>query len=397
MYLPIELGDQIRRDGSGEPQAAVRGLYDIDGNLGESYAVASDRWLTLFSKRVGQPFSSRRLAMEEIDELTIQDDRAFLYLQIKAAGQTFQLKFSTWDRADLEQITALWSEHSGRLAVEGEAHLKTTASSTSAPETLDALTAFCASVHALIQADGHADQVELNILQQAVPDPSLIEQGRRHLERTGVEGLLPQLKAVLNPSQRLCLLANLIEVAMADGVLRSKEQRLLERFQAALEISEPDYQAVFNTLRIGHQLAVFADEGPRSAEHELNPLAAFVAALHAMVQADGAADPKEQAILWHLVDDPVASHQGMNFLATHGSEALLNRLNILLTPSQKLCLLANLIKAAMIDGVLRSAEQRLLDRFREALAISDRDYQAIFDVQMLKNNLSVFALPEGSR
>ena len=394
MYLPIELGDQLRRDGSGEPQAVARGLYDLDGNLGESYVVAGDQWLMLFSKRVGQPFTSRRLGMEEIDELAIQDDRAFLYLQIQAAGQKFHLKFSTWDRADLDKIAALWSEHSGRLAVDGEASVQTSTTPATTLPPLDPLTAFCASVHAIIQADGHVDQVELNNLQNVVRDPSIIEQGRQCLDQAGLAGLLPRLKPTLNHSQKLCLLANLIDVSMADGLLRSKEQQMLERFRAALEINEADFQALFDTLTIENQLAVFVDENRPGTSEALSPLAALVASLHAMIQADGAADPKELNLLRRLIDDPSVSAFGLKFLAAHGIEELLNRLNALLTPPQKLCLLANLLKVAMADGLLRSTEQRLLARFKEATGVSDRDYQALFDVLLLKNNLSVFAPPE---
>ncbi len=115
-----------------------------------------------------------------------------------------------------------------------------------------------------------------------------------------------------------------------------------------------------------------------------------------MIHADGNADTHELAILWHLIDDHTATHQGMNFLAARGIEALLKRVTGELNPAQKLCLIANLIKVAMIDGVLRSSEQRLLARFKQAADISDQDYQAIYDVLMLKNNLSVFAPPEGS-
>ena len=396
MYLPVDLGDQVEKHCGSAPKAAARALYDLDGNLGESYAVATDHWLVLFSKRVGSEFTSQRFPMEEIADMAINDDRAFLYLDIMVAGKKFHLKFSSWDRGDLEQITDLWTEQSGRLAVEGETPIKTASTAPNAPATLSPLTAFCASVHAMIQADGHVDQVELNILQNAVPSRPEIEAGKHYLSQVGQESLLARLREALDSPQRLCLLANLIDVAMADGLLRSKEQRLLDQFREALNISEVDYQSLFDTLRIENQLAVFEEDPSVIADADLSPLAAFVAALYAMIQVDDNADPKELAVLWHLVDDHAATNQGMNFFARGGIEGVLHRVPRSLNHAQQLCLMANLLKVAMIDGVLRSSEQQLLTRFKEATGISDADYEALYDVLLLKNNLSVFASPVGS-
>jgi len=45
---------------------------------------------------------------------------------------------------------------------------------------------------------------------------------------------------------------------------------------------------------------------------------------------------------------------------------------------------------AMVDGSFRSAEQRLLHQFRDAIGIDTENYNAVYQVLMLKNDFSIF-------
>lgn len=392
MTLPEELSRRIAAAGGGASKVAARALYNLDGNLGETWATTDGTTLFLFTKRIGQEFALISTPLSEVDDLTVRDDGSFAYLQVQSCGRTRNLKFSIWDRRDLDHLCLCWTEVSGRVAREGTRHLRlepvTPAHAPPAP--LTPLVAFCAAVHAMIQADGNADATELFVLQTAVRDPDVIERGRQWLEQHGEAALLKEMSGLLNGEQKLCLLANVAAVGMADGLWRSKEQAFLERLQAALAVDGAQFQPVFDVVMLQHALCLFDAE---SAAHAgpTAPLTLLAALLESAAEADGGIGQEEQTLLWHLVDDPEISSEARLLLQRDGLDVVLRHASLLLSDQQKQCLLANLLKVAMVDGVLRSKEQALLERIRKSLGVPEGAWQAIHHALMVKSNLTVFA------
>ena len=69
---------------------------------------------------------------------------------------------------------------------------------------------------------------------------------------------------------------------------------------------------------------------------------------------------------------------------------LISKLNEALDGNQKLCIVANVVDVAMTDGKFCSAEQLLVKQIRQGFDISDDNYDAIFKVLLIKNNIGVF-------
>jgi len=57
-------------------------------------------------------------------------------------------------------------------------------------------------------------------------------------------------------------------------------------------------------------------------------------------------------------------------------------------------MMANLVEMAMIDGLVRGKERKLLSQVREAVGVEKENFDAIFEVLMLKNNRSVFEITD---
>jgi tellurite resistance protein len=391
MKVPPELSQRLLELGAKPPAAAVRALYDLEGNLGETWAITDGDTLFLFSKRIGQAFRLSQHPLKAIDDLAIREDGSFAWLQVLEAGRKLEMKFSVWDRHDLDAICRCWSEVSGRPARNGTRHLARDVIPTAhAPaQPLTPLTAFCAAIHAMARADGSPDPTELLVLLTAVRQPTVIDRGREWLEQHDDEALFARLPELLNEEQKLCLLANAAAVGMADGLWRTAEQRLLERLRHVLGVPETVFQPVFDVLMIQHTLHVFEAGTPEQQQRALELLAA---ALHAMSRADGEVSQEELAVLWHLVEDPGATNTGANLLEQEGVDGVIAQTAATLSGPQGLCLLTNLLKVAMVDGVLRSKEQALAERFRQALRVTDGTWQAIHHALMVKNNLAVFAV-----
>jgi uncharacterized tellurite resistance protein B-like protein len=61
----------------------------------------------------------------------------------------------------------------------------------------------------------------------------------------------------MNSEQRLTTIANLIDIAMADGVLVGAEQQLLEDFVKAFEISREKIEQIVNVISIKNNKSIF--------------------------------------------------------------------------------------------------------------------------------------------
>jgi uncharacterized membrane protein YebE (DUF533 family) len=393
MTLPPELLRCLTDAGAAPIRAAARALYDLEGHLGETWAVTDGARLFLLSRRIGEEFKFTPTALKDIDDLGVRDDSAFAYLQIQSAGKTRELKFSAWDRRDLDALCLCWTEATGQIAREGTRHLQLEPIGTAHPpvSALTPLTAFCAAIHAMMRADGHPDASELFVIQTALHDPGVIERGRQWLEHHGEEALLKGLFGLLNDEQKLCLLANAAAVGMADGMWRTREQGWLDRLQKVLAVPEAEFQPVFDVLLIQHGLNVFESD---TAAHggPTAPLTLLAASLRAMAEVDGGIGPEEHALIWQLVEDAEIGTEAESLLRRDGLETVMRHAALALSLPQKNCLLTNLLKVAMVDGVLRSKEQALLEHFRRELGVAEGPWQAMHHALMVKNNLTVFAV-----
>ncbi len=141
-----------------------------------------------------------------------------------------------------------------------------------------------------------------------------------------------------------------------------------------------------------HQVAVLAEPGGETENDDgLTPLIAFCAALHAMMAVDQSFSGEEQEVLQRLVGNEQVVQAGVSYLQAHDLEFLLARLPSVMNPAQRGCLMNNLVGLAMVDGELNGAEQVLLERYRQALEIAEDDYREMYEILLLKNNLTVFA------
>ncbi|MEW6304159.1 MAG: TerB family tellurite resistance protein [Verrucomicrobiota bacterium] len=387
MKLPAEPAAEFQKLSQTDAQIVVRAIYALDGHMGETFAVTNGTALFLFSKRIGEGYQNIHLPFGEIGGLSVETDGAYSRLNITAAPRSYQLMFTAWDKPALERIVEDWQLAAGVGKPAGRV-------AGGSPDELSPLVIFCACHLAMMQVDGTIRVDEMASLVRAVKDPYAIDGARRFLQTDGLDKVLPHLKN-LDENQKLCLLGNLAVLAMTDGLLRGREQEMLERFREAMEVPPDEARRVIENLLIKNNLSIFkstADPAPAQpvAREQLTPLVAFCASLQAMIEADGTVDKEELAILSHAISNPLTIAQGISYLKEHGLDALLERLQKVLDRPRRQCLLANLIAVAMADGLLRSREQELMDRFRIALGMDEQQYEALFHTLMLKNCLSLF-------
>ena len=396
MNLPAEILQTFDASTLGEPRVALRSLFDLDGNIGETHLVADGRVLHLFSRNLGGVFETTRLPLDGIDHLSVGADGLYQVLRLTSNAQTRAVRLTSWDQPELDRLMAFWAaaapEGTNRAGEAAQVAPQPFAHQVRIPAAPRVLLA--ASLEAMAEVDGQTTAGERSAIQRVLGDSPAETQGADYLRKHGLEPVLSALEAGLSLPQKRCLLANLLTVAMSDGLLRSTEQELIDRFKEAMAFKEDVFQPIHDVLLTLHNLAVFATGSTGGTGPDgLTSLEVFCACLYAVAQEDGRVAGEELEALERIIPDAAQWTAAAEANSTHGREALLVEVGRLGRAQQR-CLLTNLLALAMSDGWLRSVEQAEIERFRVAMAIPDQDYAEIHRVLMVKDDLSVF--PESS-
>lgn len=165
-------------------------------------------------------------------------------------------------------------------------------------------------------------------------------------------------------------------------------------FQYALSMTEERARSMYDILLLKNNLSIVANcqtPGGSVGNDPLTPLVALCAALQAAIRADGQTGEMETEYLLRLINDPAACRQGEDYLEEHDLEELYVQLPLVLGSDQRRCLMANLLQIMLENGELTGQEQDLIERFREALKLSESQYQEILEGLLLANNMTVYA------
>ena len=95
----------------------------------------------------------------------------------------------------------------------------------------------------MIHADGEVEAEEIGqVLQALGNDKTLFDDAGKYAKSKDVNAFLAESAALLNADQKLCVLLNLLDSLMADGVAAPEEQALFSRFMTAYGVSEETLQ-----------------------------------------------------------------------------------------------------------------------------------------------------------
>lgn len=116
------------------------------------------------------------------------------------------------------------------------------------------------SAMTMIGIDGDIDDDEVSILQR-------LDRGNRRNDwdvahkawkKNKTEDIVPLVVGALDESQQLTTIANLIDIAMADGELDGDEKVLLEAFVEAFSISGSDVENIVKVISIKNNKSIFS-------------------------------------------------------------------------------------------------------------------------------------------
>lgn len=108
-------------------------------------------------------------------------------------------------------------------------------------------------------ADGQMDEEEIGHLVSVLGRGATrqqVETALRYVRSTQPDQFLAESAPKLRPDQKLCIILNMIDSAMADGEAEQGEQQLVMKFAAAWGLSEADLTPYFHALVAKNDRAV---------------------------------------------------------------------------------------------------------------------------------------------
>lgn len=119
--------------------------------------------------------------------------------------------------------------------------------------------AYVLAAMTLIAADGSIDEEEILYLRRlAKGDADSVKNAQKVWQANpNLKDLLPLIAAALDDKQREVVIANLIDLAMADGLLAGAEKELLTLYLQAFNIGEEQVKPIIDVIATKNNSSVF--------------------------------------------------------------------------------------------------------------------------------------------
>ncbi|MFH1035887.1 MAG: TerB family tellurite resistance protein [Pseudomonadota bacterium] len=110
----------------------------------------------------------------------------------------------------------------------------------------------------MISADGSVEDEELATLKRIVRgDGNAFNQAFLVYKDRPIQECIGLVGAALNPQQRVAALANLLDIAMADGILAGAEQELLTAYVERFQVNEEIIKDLVDVIAVKNDFSIF--------------------------------------------------------------------------------------------------------------------------------------------
>ena len=127
--------------------------------------------------------------------------------------------------------------------------------------TLTPAISVAASMIYMMASDGELAEEEMNYLfitLRSFGEPQeLIDSASKYAKKNDLDTFLNDANQLLSEDQKRTLLANLIDLLLADGSAEEEEQELFFRFVEAFGLTEEDVQPFIDIISIKNDFALF--------------------------------------------------------------------------------------------------------------------------------------------
>ena len=279
-FLPDKVKNSLKGVLAGRtPSIIMRSNGDILGEPGEGYVIADGDDLLLFSRKLGEAgFREVRAALRDIADFQIEKEGGQSVLALTIGAETFRIKGSNFEIKELEPVMRRWANPdevpaeaakptgSVSMPTRGTAPTQSgvpaVAKAAPTPSTTTGITPYLGMAVAMMHvamADGKVAPEEDRYLRHVYQDDlATLKAPLAYFKVHTYPELLKALQPMLNQEQKLCILANLMDIGMSDGTFRSSEQRLMREFATVMALTEDEIETIRQVLILKNRISVLA-------------------------------------------------------------------------------------------------------------------------------------------
>ena len=256
------------------------------------------------------------------------------------------------------------------------------------PSGLTPHTTLVAALLYMMSIDGDLAPEEISRLQESVgKDKEAIPSARAYIKKNKFDSFLKDANEILDRPSKLCILANVYETMLSDGVVEKAETTLFNKLQKSFGFTDKTFEAVSSVILAKNEHAVL---GPYHAEQAeklvLTPHLILAASILYMMSADGEVSNEEIGQLSAVINP----YEGLQSAAMAYVEKVQLREFIQdakkkINEAQKTYVLLNLCDSMLADGVAEPREVVIFNQILEVFGFSEHAFKPNYSVIHIKN------------
>jgi len=248
--------------------------------------------------------------------------------------------------------------------------------------------ALAVSMIYMLTADGEIDDHESSQLQAVVGNHNeLLDMSFIYAEENSVEEFIKDTTGVLNQADHWCILTNLCDCLLSDGVADDHELNLFRQISDAYGVSEMGFKTHFNNLKIKNNksiLGTFTEKSLTLTDQSAH--LTLACCLLYMMAADGnIADEEIGQLQVVLGEFEGLQAVAMKTVRSIKMNAFLRQAAPLLTQDQKIMVLSNVCDSMMSDGKVDVIEDNLFQSMLTAFSVTVTGFKPYYETIKIKN------------
>ena len=245
-----------------------------------------------------------------------------------------------------------------------------------------------ASLLYMMSTDGDLAPEEISRLQESVGlDKEAIPKARAYIKKNKFDAFLKDSCEILDKPSQVCILANVYECMLADGIVQKAETKLFQKIQKAYGFNDKTFEKISSAIDFKNKHEVLGIYDASAAQkHLLTPHLILASSILFMMSADGAVSEEEIGQLSAVIN-PYEGLQAsaMAYVDKTPMGAFIAAAQKSLNSDQKKYILLNVCDSMLADGVAEPREVKIFNELLEAFGISEHAFKPLYSVIHIKN------------
>ena len=240
----------------------------------------------------------------------------------------------------------------------------------------------------MLMADGEIDDHESSQLQAVIGgNQDVLELAFEYVETISLDQFLKDAPAILSNEDKLCILCNLCDCLLADGVCQQVEDELFQKICLSFGYSSKSFTTYYSAISLKNEKSLLGTYDPEHLDQEvITPHLAMAASLIYMMSADGDIAQEEIGQLQVVIGEfQNLQTFAMQYVRNIKMNQFCSEAASVLNADQKLLILANVCDCMMSDGKVVEIEKRLFDNLLAAFDVSEKQFSSYYAPLEIKN------------